>query len=793
MFGDFLGGTLIIIFMVIAIAIDLAYHAFVRLRRRRRRRRLLDAVDIERAVCVYLITFGAHGPPGAGGFSFSSPRQPEQPSVKTSDGRVFFSFAGFISHGERFAEVSVPIPLSGVHKALDATANAVARYAEYYNMPNVNINDRAAIMDALNRGYYDTGGSWREVMVRNWQWQIHTLQQQARQINATFQDQESVFATFYAEHPTLRHETQGDPNFFNSFHRVRRAAMDSDNATAQREFSALQQQLRALDDADAALLMDPDLDAAEQSALNERIREKRGIFLSIVLAVLSLFGTAVATSITSRWTSRDIQDAQRRTMLLHGKEFKHQVMLGWGQQELAEVAINTLNDMKGFEWKEAVSAKVNSALGVIRSHLDMVFDTLSHSKNRNCPLKPFLSEQVGRVLHELVVTAQKQGMTPLFTRLSDVLQHGCTFQQKSDGFAVTVHVPLVTTSSVFTVYRHHPLPIEVGPGEHLTVLPGRYSHIIINDDQSLFAATTWADLHECDRVGRYYSCDAGSVLRKAPTSADSTHGKDGALCLYALITGRYELAKGVCETHKARPEHAAIQVGTNRFATYDSEPSLAQITCPGRASVNPFTLQALALIHLPAGCSADTDDYSLASSQVHLREASAADRDLSYDWPSALVDGNDDSLGMSQFMNSTYVRNLLKRIESLESVAIEAKQVQAEARQELLQLHEELRSPPAIVGFIGIGLAAIALAALAALLYFSRGKLRNIRGNLEKGLLNVQGKISDARQELAAMVTAATHPPTAPPPTVPRRQPPLHPQEALHEDAASSHELQSLK
>ncbi len=132
--------------------IDLARHSIINWETRTTRRNAETSLIMY--LCLWMMV-----PQDTFAFTFHRTSPDEAPQVTRSDGRVMFSYGGHVTHGERFAEVSIPISLAHVHEALDAVERAVDRYAEYYSIPKIDIHDHAAMMDALSRGYYEDGGS----------------------------------------------------------------------------------------------------------------------------------------------------------------------------------------------------------------------------------------------------------------------------------------------------------------------------------------------------------------------------------------------------------------------------------------------------------------------------------------------------------------------------------------------------------------------------------------------------------------------------------------------------------
>jgi hypothetical protein len=189
------------------------------------------------------------------------------------------------------------------------------------------------------------------------------------------------------------------------------------------------------------------------------------------------------------------------------------------------------------------------------------------------------------------------------------------------------------------------------------LIGSEYEYLAFTEDGKRFRMMTPADLNECRRMGEFYSCPRGNVIRRAPEphrEEEYMKNQDPELCLWALYHHKYEMAKAVCETSIVFQETAAVQLGPNDFALYSRERHGGVISCRNGTApaTRQFVAHQLTFVHLEAGCTARTKDHIISASDVgFIRDSNSWSSHVN--WPSSAAD-------LSKNLNLTRLAQLLE-------------------------------------------------------------------------------------------------------------------------------------
>lgn len=394
-------------------------------------------------------------------------------------------------------------------------------------------------------------------------------------------------------------------------------------------------------------------------------RPKRAVFA--VIAGL----TVLATSIATIWTAVELANLQASIAAqeeLIRDQGHFAANLGFTEYEMATVISNIAAGLSNESAHWSSTSACHVALDQIHGRLDMFDLALDAAMHGRFSARAFSQIDFSTIAIKLEEQAKARGLHPISTHFSDLLQYHTDFRATAHGFELLLHVPLVAKDTMLTIYRHHPLPIPLTDKLHLSVTPGDYSHVAVTPDLKYFRAITQAELSTCQTLGSMFLCDRASLLRAAPIDDTKVNGRDPALCIYALVARRFQLAAKTCNTHFAQSENSMAMISPTRFAAYSSEPRRASISCPNQSIQAGLTVHQLSLLELPLGCSGVTDQYMFTTADSSFIRP-AEDWSVAYEWPLSLED-------LTQQLDASHLEHLIKDADHLlnetESLAMHA-------------------------------------------------------------------------------------------------------------------------
>ena len=403
----------------------------------------------------------------------------------------------------------------------------------------------------------------------------------------------------------------------------------------------LMEMFRPLDDIHADHLRDhPDALSRFHASLPHS-REKRGVGAIVIGLLIS----AVAYGFKSWWSYTEINNLHAEVEATDSWATEkidaaatngafERVHLGYAEHELAELSEAAIHAIDNWYKKHQGVLQAQSAADAMVRRLDLFENALTAAMDGRISADAFFQLDFGKVVDAVAYRARKHGLTPVSRFPSDWASFDVSWISHKKGFYAYLHVPLIDADKQMIIYRHHPLPIPLGSGVHLTVDPGQFEYLAIAADQSFYRAMTVADFNHCRSKGEFYLCDFGGVARKTkPTAEGRLRQRDIEQCLYALFSMDVKAAALMCDTHASTVEDAVTATAPHRFAAYTTAPHKAVVTCTsGNRPHDYFTLRDITEISLPPSCTADTSTHIIASAD---RSFTRDERPWSvqYDWP----------------------------------------------------------------------------------------------------------------------------------------------------------------
>jgi hypothetical protein len=343
-------------------------------------------------------------------------------------------------------------------------------------------------------------------------------------------------------------------------------------------------------------------------------RNKRFFLLAIgfIIAAIAIAGTSYAL-----YKRSELNKMKANTNTLASAQVQEMSAIqnqAYSQKELAHLvqgAVATVADEYGNieETQHDIQA-----IYVAEKRVALYEDIMTAALNKQVSPAIFNDIDIEATTNMVIEYAAKNHLVPIASFYSDILQMETSFIASPEGYTLYIHVPLMGPASGMFIYQHAKLPMPLGDGFH-ALIESRQEYLAINSLGSYFKAMTAADIANCRRMGDYYVCDRGNVVRQAPSSQSTTSVKDPEVCLWALFKEKYDIAASTCDISVNVAPNIVIQLTANKFAMYTAKPHQGTINCRNDSQSIPrtFQLDKLSTIELPAGCTAVTDTHVFAA------------------------------------------------------------------------------------------------------------------------------------------------------------------------------------
>ena len=259
----------------------------------------------------------------------------------------------------------------------------------------------------------------------------------------------------------------------------------------------------------------------------------------------------------------------------------------------------------------------------ITTHVDAIENTLRSARHNRLDPSIISGTNMTNLYQHLHRFALHRGLALISTDAHDLLHLPATLTFSTTGFFVLTHYPMIRPDTRLDIYQYIRLPIPVSSGMFLAI-DSEFDTIAISADHQTFRVTSGSELaSDCHTLGSFYACPRGNSARHPPPTPPEDPIIDPALCLWGLLTGHSDMVNKVCEKTLVRPTTAAFQISARTFLTYGE--SMGNISCStSHGLTTPFHTTAYGTFHLPAGCTADSDQFILASADSGYTRTEAA-------------------------------------------------------------------------------------------------------------------------------------------------------------------------
>lgn len=359
-------------------------------------------------------------------------------------------------------------------------------------------------------------------------------------------------------------------------------------------------------------------------------RPKRAIFTGIILGIIA----ATTAFISGYLIYKEVSAIKSRVddlAELTSDTGETLLRVGSTEKEMAELVQDSLAVITGQHRSLEGIFAARGAADAIERRVSLIEETLTAAADGRLATVALLQLDFEKALHEVRISAAQWNMAPVSKFITDWLSFPVSWIATPTGFELYIQVPLIDLSAQLAIYQFHPLPIPLTRDLHLTVSPVGFTYVAVDPEHKLYRALSAADLQLCRRTGTYFACDLAGVARK--TSAPIT-AIDSERCLYELFAGNIENIVKCCPSQLASRTAAITPTAPHSFASYSANPVRARVHCPNQGVSHQFiTLHDVSLISLPPSCTAETDEYFIASSDRIFQRADHAWA-VDYDWPS---------------------------------------------------------------------------------------------------------------------------------------------------------------
>jgi hypothetical protein len=279
------------------------------------------------------------------------------------------------------------------------------------------------------------------------------------------------------------------------------------------------------------------------------LRAKRFEPITIMIAIVTAAIAALVVTIFTAVELDRLNGKQQRTdtvaklVLMASKEISN------SQQELIRLTAEVVGSLDNYYGNIDTIQHVLLVCDVADRQVGVMESAMQAAKGGHVSMAALTELNYARVALKINGDARDAGLEPVARHLSNYLQMETSFVAGKEGFNTLVHVPLIDMKSALTIWEHHILPIRLTNDLYLNLGPADYTHVAVTEDLGLYRAMTRAEFNTCRRVGKFYLCDQGLVVTKAPKlDAPPPPWRDPALCLFALFARQFELARETCQT-----------------------------------------------------------------------------------------------------------------------------------------------------------------------------------------------------------------------------------------------------
>ena len=348
-------------------------------------------------------------------------------------------------------------------------------------------------------------------------------------------------------------------------------------------------------------------------------RSKRFVFT--LIAVLA----AAAVTAFGAYTVAELVSLNSRThSIMAATEAILGVQEDLGQQEL---------DLEGYvrrtiDMTDAVTTSLESiayhhqlehTIRALEKKMSSIRELLAAAMQRRLSPAAMLHLQYKRFIAVLQHESFQRGFQLLISRVADLLQCDTSFIFTSSGFNIITHIPSSPVEAILDMYSFIPLPIPVHSSYH-ALIDISDTVLAIAPSQAIFRTLSAFDLSQCQRLGDYYTCHNGNVMRKALPALNEV-GKDQGVCMYAIFTQNFQIVPQACDVFITPATTTVHQLSPRSFASFSARDYSGTLQCT-TASINissiSFSRNEIRRFSLAPGCILDSEKHVVSAGE-HAR------------------------------------------------------------------------------------------------------------------------------------------------------------------------------
>ena len=366
---------------------------------------------------------------------------------------------------------------------------------------------------------------------------------------------------------------------------------------------------------------------------NMLVRKKRQIFAAVA-AVLSAVGSSMLFGFLAESKIQKIVDkinmmVDKDNLLVHQIE-KNSKEISINRQSISEIAtlvgnIMTIMQKNSIEIEiEALALYVNSLLNDVQHKLDTFNKIVAAGSQQRFAFGTLSYSAASRALSKIRKDARKLGLHSVVTDPQQLFQCPTSFMKTEDGIIVLIHIFLVQSDQIFSLYRYSPFPISLSDKVQVLVTPpkqlfGLSATSNTQNEKQLYIELNEMDLLECVSFNEIHVCPKLSVLSHISFPS----------CLSSLYFVDHSLAISLCKLHITPIKDRVIPLKRNHFLAFTTNPKSYEIFCySNQTRVTGLQLKETQEIVVPDNCYVDLPSFRLFS-QTDLYVSSEI---KSYQW-----------------------------------------------------------------------------------------------------------------------------------------------------------------
>ena len=340
-------------------------------------------------------------------------------------------------------------------------------------------------------------------------------------------------------------------------------------------------------------------------------RDKRFVFTLIAVfaaAAVTAFGAyTVAEIVSLNAETQSISEATDQLIKVQQHFGENELNLEGHVQRTIDMADDLATSVSNLAYIHQAEHTVSA----LERNITTIREIITAAMYQRLAPAAMQQQQYKLFLQALQHESFNRGFQLLISRTADLLQCATSFVMTTTGINIITHIPSSPVEAILDMYRFIPLPIPVHDEYH-ALFDITDTVLAVAPSGAIFRTLSAFDLSQCSRLGEYFTCHDGNVMRKAlPAMQDAV--QDNGVCMYALFSQNFEIVDKACKVF-ILPAHTTVQqLSPHTFATYAEKDFLGTVQCTGSAAANisaiQFRAKQIRPVSLAPGCIADSERH----------------------------------------------------------------------------------------------------------------------------------------------------------------------------------------